>query len=418
MVGEGRMKVLFLNRVYPPADGATGKLLAELAQELFQRGWEVTVVTSRTSADLPRSEMVAGVQVERVNTLRFTRASHWRRALSYLTVYPALLGRALRLPRADVVVTMTDPPLLVLLGPIVKCTKASRLVHWAQDLYPEVAEELGVLPKGGVLAKLCTGLSTWAARRHDRIIAVGRCMKQRLLGRGLPQESTHVVPNWAGAGTPMEDTANPFRLEHGLKGRFVVMYSGNLGLAHPFEAILEAAAQLRATNPEIVFVMVGGGPRLESVKRAATERSLDNVRFLPPQPAERLAQSLGAADLHLVSMRDELCGLVVPSKIYGVLAAGRPCVFLGPKESEAARILEEFQCGAVINPADGTALSRCLSEWASDVERVREAGQRAREASAHFNPRRAAQAFHEILLQAARTETGLALQQSASRTQT
>lgn len=412
------MKVMFLNRVYPPAEGATGKLLAELAQELIQRGWEVTVVTSRSSADLPRSELVAGVRVERVNTLRFTRTSHWRRALSYLTVYPALLGRTLRLARADVVVTMTDPPLLVLLGPLLKWTKASRLVHWAQDLYPEVAEELGVLRKGGGLAKLCTGLSTWAARRHDRIIAVGRCMKQRLVGRGLPQETIHVVPNWAGAVNPMETAANPFRREHDLEGRFVVMYSGNLGLAHPFEAILEAATQLQSTNPGIVIVMVGGGPRLESVKRAASERSLDNVRFLPPQPAERLAQSLGAADLHLVSMRDELCGLVVPSKIYGVLAAGRPCVFLGPKESEAARLLEEFQCGAVINPADGAALSRCLVGWASDAERVREAGQRAREASAHFNTRRAAQALHEILLQAARAETGFALQQTASRTQT
>lgn len=411
------MKIIFLNRVYPPADGATGRLLAELAQQLVQRGCEVTVVTSRADSETPVSETVESVRVERVRTWRFTRASHWRRGLSYLSAYPALLWRAWRLPRADVVVTMTDPPLQLLLGTFLKCVKGSRHVHWAQDIYPELAEELNVLPRNGIFARCLRWMSTMGLRHTDRVIAVGRCMKTRLLARGLSGESIHVVPNWAHQAKQTDLLPNPFRDEHGLGGRFVVMYSGNLGLAHPFEAILEAAALLKATHPEILFLMIGAGPRLGYVKQQTAERALDNVRFLLPQASEKLLQSLGAADLHLASMELALLGLVVPSKIYGILAAGRPCVFLGPGESEAARTLDEFQCGSIMNPADGEGLARCIAQWSENGERRRVAGQRALEASASFSTGTAVHAFHEILLEATRLDSDLALQQTASRTQ-
>ncbi len=409
------LSVLFINRVHPPGDGATGQLLADLAPELARRGHRVTVVTSQSGAGSVSSEVVDGVRVERVSVLHLDRASHWRRALGYLTVYPALLWRVLRLPRADIVVTMTDPPLLVLLGPILKWIQGCRLVHWAQDIYPEVAEELGVLPKGGWLATLCTWLSTWASRKHDRIIVVGRCMKERLLRRGLPEDSIHVVPNWTRLAQPIEHSTNLFRREHNLEGRFVVMYSGNLGLAHPFDAILDAAARLNSACPEILFLIVGIGPRLAQVKRQVELRALGNVRFLPPQPPEKLARSLSAADLHLATMLENLCGLVVPSKVYGILAAGRPCVFLGPDACEAARILEEFRCGSVTNSGNGEALARCLVEWRLDGERLRDAGQRAEQAARKFCLSAAARAFHEILIEVA--QAGLALQQTASRTQ-
>jgi glycosyltransferase involved in cell wall biosynthesis len=220
------VKILFINRVYPPAEGATGQLLADLAPILAEEGWQITVLTSRTTGAL-RSEIVNGIRLERVGASTFTRASHWGRALCYLTLYPALLWRSLRLPRADVVVTMTDPPLLLLLGPLLKGMKGCRLVHWAHDIYPEIAEELGVLSKGGWLAGLCRSGSTRALRQHDRIIVVGRCMKQKLLQRGLSEKAIRLVPNWASSVRSIEHTANAFRREHGLESRFVVMYSGN-----------------------------------------------------------------------------------------------------------------------------------------------------------------------------------------------
>jgi len=326
------------------------------------------------------------------------------------------------LPRADVVVTMTDPPLLLLLGVILKWTRKTRLVHWAQDLYPEVAEELGVLSKGGKLASLCRRCSTWGLRQHQSIIAIGRCMKKRLVQRGLPMDLIHIIPNWTPAAQPIDHPANPWRRDNRLEGRFVVMYSGNFGLAHSFAAVIVAAAQLGVLRPEILFLFVGAGPRLAWVKQHVETLKLGNVRFLPPQPLERLAQTLSAADLHLVSMRQNLCGLVVPSKVYGALAAGRACVFLGPKESEAARIIEQYQCGSVIDSCDGNGLARCLAAWAANPGRLRSGGENARQAAEHFTLSGAAESFREILCQTACSnafvEREIVPQQIPNKTQT
>ena len=417
--------IFFLNRVYPPLDGATGQLLAELAPELAKAGCPVTVLTSCPSPHAPKSETIAGVLVERVGGLPFTRANHFCRALSYLSLYPLLLCRALQLPRADVVVTLTDPPLQLVLGPILKWCKRSKLVHWAQDVYPELAEELGVLRKNGLLARLLRGLSTWALRRSDHIIAIGHCMKARLVARGVACEQIDVIPNW-GHASPVatgvrtssssaerqwlkseihqssltlaaaEHEVTSFRQEHDLNGRFVVMYSGNLGLAHPFEAILDAAHQLDRTLPEVLFVFVGGGPRLPWVKERATELQLRNARFLPAQPREKLGQSLAAADVHLASMREDLCGLVVPSKVSGILSVGRPCIFLGPRQSEAAQLIRDYACGTVLERADGALLAECLSAWARDPERLRTAALQSRQAAQHVSLQRALSAFTHL----------------------
>jgi glycosyltransferase involved in cell wall biosynthesis len=195
------------------------------------------------------------------------------------------------------------------------------------------------------------------------------------------------------------ETRNPklFRDEHGLDDKFVVMYSGNLGLAHPFEAILDAAERVQPALPHVVFLFVGGGPRLTWVQEQVQRRHLQNVRFLPFQPRERLAQSLAAADLHLASMRHELCGLVVPSKVYGVLAAGRPCVFLGPEESEAAQFILQHGCGSVLAHATGARLAATVSHWATHPDQLREAYRRVEAVADRAALPAAVEAFDRIL---------------------
>jgi colanic acid biosynthesis glycosyl transferase WcaI len=402
--------ILFINRVYPPAEGATGQLLAELAEELVRRGYLVTVLASQTGMNGPATPD-AGVRIERVDGLPFTRASHLRRALSYFSLYPAMLWRALRLPRHDVVITLTDPPLLLLLGPLLKWSKGSKLIHWAQDLYPELAEEMEILNKDGVIARTLRQLSTWALRRSDKVVAVGQCMKARLCQRGLAPQSIAVIPNWGHLGNgecgvskvessdqgPEAQSSKLFRQEHDVNDKFVVMYSGNLGLAHPFEAILDAAERLQLTLPHVVFLVVGGGPRLAWVQQQVGRRHLENVRFLPFQPKEKLTHSLAAAHLHLASMRQELCGLVVPSKVYGVLAAGRPCVFLGPKESEAAQLILQHGCGSVLSNATGARLAACIGQWARTPRLLQEAQQRATAISGELGLAAAVSAFEALV---------------------
>jgi colanic acid biosynthesis glycosyl transferase WcaI len=293
-----------------------------------------------------------------VHGLPFTRASLWRRALSYISLYPVVLWRALRLPRHDIVVTLTDPPLLLILGPLLKFWKRARLVHWAQDVYPEVAEELGVLRKNGFLSRLFRVLSTWSLRRHDQIIAVGRCMKLRLRDRGIEESKITVVPNWAVGifSTPLPTA--------GSQSFFTVMYSGNFGLAHPFEAIIEAVKLLEAASAPVRFVFAGAGPKLDSVRTALANCA--SVEFRPPVALENLPAALAVADAHLACMNETLIGLVVPSKIYGALAVGRPCIFLGPRESEAARIISELKCGLVLDPrTGGSELAAVLQRWAN-----------------------------------------------------
>lgn len=395
--GPSHSRLLFLNRVYPPNVGATGQLLEELAIHLAAAGFEIRVVAGPATAEGPTLKNEYP-RIERAPGLPFTRRSHWRRALSYCSLYPAMLWRACRGPRPDLVVSLTDPPLLLVLGVAVKWIRRCRAVHWAQDLYPELAEELGVLRKGGWSAGVLRAISTWALRRHDRIIAVGRCMRDRLIARGIPSDRITVIPNWA--PLPEESEKRENRAETDAY-RLVVMYSGNFGLAHPFEAILEAAAVLQERGSAVHFVMVGEGPRLGWVRDEVGRLGLGNVEFRPFTPKAELAQSLASADVHLASMHEKLCGLVVPSKVYGILAAGRPCIFLGPEAGEAARVLQEFDCGIVLESATGGQLAKVLEEWREQGKgAARYEGNARTAARAHSLGRVAARfeaAFREIL---------------------
>jgi colanic acid biosynthesis glycosyl transferase WcaI len=339
--GSDKRSILFINRVYPPVPGATGEMLRGMAEGLVELGHDVTVLTSGRS-DLSPSEVVNGVRIERVGRSDIDRSSHLKRGLHYASLYPLFLQRALSLPRHDIVVTKTDPPMLAVLGPIIAKAKKSRAIHWAQDVYPELAGALGVIDKDGVLYRTLLNLSTWALKRHDAIVAVGRCMKQKIADRGIDLDRIHVIPNWADPDIrPIPHDDNPFRKEHGLDGKFVVMYSGNMGMAHPFDEVLDAAEEL-AADPDVVFLFIGDGPRKRWIEKEVSRRGLTNFRFLPFQPRERLSESLSAGDVHIVTMEEKVAGLVVPSKIYGVLAVGRPFALVGPKRSEAGWIAEDL----------------------------------------------------------------------------
>src|SRR5258706_141574 len=273
--------------------------------------------------------------------------------------------------------------MLLLLGPFIALCKRSRLVHWAQDIYPEVAEEVGVLPRRGLVAKICRMLSNFALKRNFKIVSIGRCMKQRLVGRGIPPRLIEMIPNWPVGAAARNSAADglAFRAEHKLWGKFVVMYSGNFGLAHSFDELIDAAKNLQLLRPDILFALIGEGPRLAALKEKTTELGIANMLFLPAQPIESLSETLCGADVHLASMREEVCGLVVPSKIYGVFSAGRPCIFIGPSQSEAALLVAQNQCGTVVGCHDPASLINAIVQWADDPQALKAAGARARAAA-------------------------------------
>lgn len=362
--------VRFVNRVYPPTPGATGVLLAELAEALVERGWRVEVVTGDGGGDTPRETVVGGVHVTRTGSGGTSpRGLLLHRALRLVRRYPALLRAAGRRPYPDVLVLMTDPPMLVAAAAWLRRRTGARVVHWAQDVYPEVAIELGVLARGGLAARVLARLARRGLRACDSVIAIGQCMKERLEEAGVGKDRIAVIPNWAvAAARPDEVGARAFRAAHGLGVAFVVMYAGNMGRVHPFAGILDAAARLRDDAPDVRFVLVGDGPQRESLAREVEAQGLTNVLLLMPQPAEQLGATLGAADLHLVTLAPGLEGLVVPSKVYGVQAVGRPFFYLGAGGTEAAHLAVESG-GEVLSPEDGDALAAAVVAWRADPAR-------------------------------------------------
>jgi glycosyltransferase involved in cell wall biosynthesis len=278
----------------------------------------------------------------------------------------------------DVVVAMTDPPLAsVPVGRVVRSRRAV-LVNWLQDVFPEVAEALGVRIVQ-MVGRPLRAMRDRSLRVALANVVLGERMREVLLDRGLPAEQVHVIPNWAD-GTrvyPVAPGENPLRSEWALEGRFVVGYSGNLGRVHEFETIVGAAERLR-DDPRVVFLFIGGGAQRGWLEREVSARGLRNVHFRPYQPADRLALSLSLPDVHLITLRPALEGLVVPSKYYGVAAAGRPVIYVGDPAGEVPRVLNDTDSGFVVPPGESQNLAALVKALEGDADRVRVVGARAR----------------------------------------
>lgn len=382
--------ILFINRVYPPDLGATGLVIEQAALECVAAGWRVSVLATAEFNASPIENVRGGVEVIRLG-IPFSRKNLIVRAFGYVLMIPALFIKALRLPRFDVVVTMTDPPMLLVIGPLIRLLKGGRFVHWAQDLYPEVAEEAGVFYKSGLVAGVLRFLSTLSIGCHDLTLAVGRCMSKRLEDRGIPASKIRVLPNIGieRGIKPMPRLPNGFRERNGIGDAFLVMYSGNIGRAHEFSTVLEAARILEDSGEGgILFLFVGNGPMEIALRENVSRLRLRNVRFIESQPLELLSESLGAADLHLVTMIKGMEGLVVPSKFYGVMAACRPCLFVGPRGSEVAQVIRDYGVGEVIEPGDPVGLVSAILQFRSYPDLLNESGCRGiKYLQDHYSPK-------------------------------
>ncbi len=376
------MKVLLLNQFFHPDLSATAQLATDLAEDLVQSGFEVTALATRGGylggGRLAARETFRGVRIERVRCTSLGKASIARRLLDYGSFFASATARVLAGPRHDVIVAMSTPPLVAAIGALRRRTRnrGTRFVYWLQDVYPELAVEFGVFGARSPAARLFGAASRWTLRRADAVVVLGEAMGERVRAKGVPAERVHVLPNWAdGAAVgPAPAEAAEFLRAHGLEGKRVVLYSGNMGRAHDLTTILGAARLLR-TRPEIAFVFVGDGAKRGEVEAAA--RELPSIRLLPYQPRERLGASLSSGELHLVTQEPFTVGLVEPSKLYGAMAAGRPVLYIGPPETEAARTVEREGIGAVLPIGDPAAAAAAV---AALLDRSAELGARARAA--------------------------------------
>jgi colanic acid biosynthesis glycosyl transferase WcaI len=371
-------RVLFVNRYFHPDHSATSQMLSDLAFHLAERGWPVAVMTSRqrygdAAAALPSSERIRGVTISRVWSTRFGRRFLPGRAVDYMTFYASAFFALLRAAGRDTtIVALTDPPLISVVAALAAMLRGAALVNWTQDLFPEVAEALGMRT-----LRVLRPIRDWSLRRASANVALGDLMAARL-------PHAVVIHNWADAAL------HPVIIPH---TRFVAGYSGNLGRAHDAATMLGAARLLR-DDDQIGLVVTGGGAQ-QDVLRA---EGLPNVRFAAYAPREQLSESLSSADVHLVTLHPALEGLIVPSKFYGVLAVGRPVLFVGASDGELARIIRAHDCGFVIAAGDSEALAARIRELARDRDRARAMGERGRRLyEEKFAPSRAFASWERIL---------------------
>jgi glycosyltransferase involved in cell wall biosynthesis len=399
--------IAFFNRSYYPDQTATGQLLTELCEDLVRvHGCQVSVVTAKNTAKStsevfsripPRYSSRHGVRIYRVWGTRFDKRRFAGRAANYLSYFFSACWTGLRLERPDVVVALTDPPIIGLAAWLSGRRFGAPLVMAFKDLFPEVAALLPDFHSDTVNAAL-QRVNRFLTRRAAMNIALGETMRQRLIeDKGAAPERTVIVADWAdtSAMTP-GPRENVFSAAHGLTGKFVVMHSGNLGLAQSLETIVEAAARLRE-EPGIQFVFQGDGVKKPDLERQVRTLGLTNVLFLPFQPKERLAESFASADLFVVSLQAGLAGYIVPSKLYGILAAGRPYVAAVEPACEVATLTVRHDCGAIAAPGDSDSLARAILGFYRDPARTARSGRNARALSASFDRRRQVEAYLRVL---------------------
>lgn len=397
-------RLVFINRYFYPDHSATSQLLTDLAFHLSARGADVRVITGRQRYDDPgarlaHTECVRGVQVRRIPATRFGRIRLAGRAIDYLSFYLSAAWRLWReVRRGDVVIAKTDPPLISVVAAAVARLRGATLVNWLQDLFPEVAQALGVKVPGSRSAARLKALRNWSLTRATRNVVLGDSMARRLSDEGVDKGRIRVIANWtADDVVPVPHAQNHLRHDWGLDGKFVVAYSGNLGRAHEFDTILAAAERLWEEK-DMVFLFIGGGARLEEVRAGVAARQLGNVLFKPYQPRGRLSESLSCADVHLVSLRPALEGLIVPSKVYGALATGRPVVYIGDPGGEIPQVLAHRRCGYAVAIGDSYALASRLRSLSRDPALARRLGGNGYEVyQQYFRRPPALEAWAEVL---------------------
>ncbi len=401
------MHILLLNEYYPPDTSATAKMAALVAESLAQKH-RVTVVAGRPSYDpdefypyaLLRKEIRNGVRVERVGSTAFPRHDMKKRVSNYLSYLALAVPRAVS-HRADAVLAMTDPPIAGIAGAFIARITRRPFVYNIRDLYPEMAI-------GGDIMKRNSWTARWenwhrgALRTADRVIVLGDDMRDRILSKGISPGRVRVVRDGTSMPESTPDFHDPIVQEIRSGFPFVVLHAGNLGFYGAWSTLLQAANSLRHDNSGFVFV--GDGANRAALELEASD--LPNVRFLPFRPAQQIPHVMMAGDLHVITVRRELEGVVVPSKLYSTLAAGRPILVVATATTDAARIVTSSGCGLVADPDDPAAVAAAIRTLRDDPVRLADMSRRAREVGAKYARVKELQTFRLIIEELAPSHNG------------
>jgi len=375
-------RIIFVNRFFYPDISATAQILGELVFDLAEKGRSITVLTSRSAYDdteivFPKSQQIKGVEIIRVGRNHFSRTNYLGRLIDLICFYLLLTFRLFKIVDAtDILVCKTDPPLLLVIGGLIKKFKKCQLVSWNQDLFPEVAEIYFSRYPLKLLYPALKMLRNSSLKSCDQCVVISDAMQSKFRMLGI--DRIQVITNW---GKPIcADSAKVLALKKrwGVEGRFIIEYSGNFGFVHEYETI-KNAVELLQNNSTIVFLFIGSGRHYESLKKHVVRNKLTNVIFKPYQSASNLSESLSLADLHLITFRPQMEGLVFPSKFYSICAAARPILFIGDREAELARIISTGDCGQCFDVGQTQQIVDYVIQSSASAELLARQGQNARE---------------------------------------
>lgn len=401
--------ILILTHYFHPETAAVAQFTTEIAQDLARRGCVVTVVTSRApyqrnAPNLPADDRLGDVRIRRALGTRFDKRRLWGRMCNLATF---IAGAAVELTfgfRGYDALMVCNAPLLGVVGWLGWLARRRPYLCVVEDIYPDLAVRFGVIGERSAVRRLWDALNARVYAGAAAVVTLGERMRAVLAANhartGRAPLTIRVIPSWADGDAirPLPKAENPFAREHGTQDKLTVLYSGNMGLAHDLETVLAAADRLR-DDPRFYFLFIGDGGKRARLVATATEKRLPNVKFLPYQPVERLPLSLTCGDVAVVTMEPAAEGLIIPSKIYGSLAAGQAILGLVGEATEVADIIARHRCGVRVSPGDTTALVAALRRLADEPAELAAMQRRARACfEAHFRRESALEAYWETLL--------------------
>lgn len=367
MSDVSKPRILILTRVYPPVRASSGRLARELARALARDDFRVRVIATDQAAS---KDMDGPVELRRIACMA-ERIS----VMGGLYMVMRLFWAALFAPRADVLITLSDPPLLGLAGFFVSKIRRMRHIHWVQDVYPDLLPVAGVKMQTE-LYRVLYRLSRIAMNSADRVVATGLCMKSYLETHGVRPDRLAYIPAWPervmsihhqvltnGGSVDDQDERLPSPTILDDVPKFRVLHVGTVGFGHPVATILDAATILESMHPEIEFIFIGNRAAQTQIMGEKTRRGLSNIRILPFQPQSRLRDIMESGDIHILSMAHEAAELMAPAKLYAALAAARPCVLVGPDEGDAAQLIRDFGAGSVVPQGAAQALAQVIIDY-------------------------------------------------------